>query len=308
MTSPLPNTLLTTTQMASFVARGFLRLDGVVPHDINQQAMEELPRLFRSWLNELRPDATNTSNDELPLPRSGTVLTDAYHADSAFGRLVRVPAVAGAIASLVGRSPVIDHHFVHLKQAGDLTAQGLHADAIIDPTTAFDIQLFWFPHAVAPGAGGTRFVPGSHLRNVNTDEISRYQHLTGEEYFTGEAGTVVIFHHGLWHAGAPNRSDALRVMGKLRLNPTVPQVRLWDTSDLAGRTDATDHIFARVGHGTTTEMLRASEPWYEPGSHRLELVKRAKLWRYLTDDPTFDIDWYLTRTERRNTIEQAAVQ
>jgi hypothetical protein len=300
--------LLTTTQMASFVARGFLRLDGVVPDDVNRQAMEELPRLFQSWLNELRPDATTASNDDLSLPRSGTVLADAYDADSAFGRLVRVPVVAGAISSLVGHRPVIDHHFVHLKQAGDLTAQGLHADAIIDPTTAFDIQLFWFPHSVAPGAGGTRFVPGSHLRRVNTDEISRYQHLMGEEYFTGEAGTVVIFHHGLWHAGAPNHSDQLRVMGKLRLNPTEPQVRLWDTSDLAERTDATDHIFARTERGTTSEMLRGSEPWYEPGSHRLELVKRAKLWRSLTGDATFDIDWYLTRTERRNTLEQTASQ
>jgi hypothetical protein len=299
--------LLTTTQMASFVARGFLRLDGVVPDDINHQAIEELPRLFRSWLNELRPDATTASVDDIPLPRSGTVLAQAYDADSAFGRLVRVPIVAGAILSLVGPDPVIDHHFVHLKQAGDLAAQGLHADAIIDQTTAFDIQLFWFPHAVAPGAGGTRFVPGSHLRRVNTDEISRYQHLAGEEYFTGEAGTVVIFHHGLWHAGAPNSSNGLRVMGKLRLNPTVPQVRLWDTSDLAERTDATDHIFARVGHDTTGEMLRGSERWYETGSHRLELVKRAKLWRYLTDDPTFDIDWYLTRTERRNALEQDVV-
>jgi Phytanoyl-CoA dioxygenase (PhyH) len=300
--------LLTTTQMASFVARGFLRLDGVVPHDINQQAMEELPRLFQSWLNEFRPVAPTASNDDLPQPRSGTVLADAYDIDSAFGRLVRVPIVAGAISSLVGPGPVLDHHFVHLKKAGDTTAQGLHADAIIDPTTAFDIQLFWFPHAVAPGAGGTRFVPGSHLRRVNTDEISRYQHLMGEEYFAGEAGTVVIFHHGLWHAGAPNRSGDLRVMGKLRLNPTVPQLRLWDTSDLAERTDATDHMFARTRQGTTAGMLRGSELWYEPGAHRLELVKRAKLWRYLTADPSFDIDWYLTRTERRNTLEQAAVQ
>ena len=33
--------LLSTTQMASFVARGFLRFDGVVPPDINEQAMDE---------------------------------------------------------------------------------------------------------------------------------------------------------------------------------------------------------------------------------------------------------------------------
>jgi hypothetical protein len=46
--------LLTTDQMASFVARGFLRFDAVIPDDINQQALEELPRLFRTWLDEFR--------------------------------------------------------------------------------------------------------------------------------------------------------------------------------------------------------------------------------------------------------------
>ena len=50
--SALP--LLTTDQMASFVARGFLRLDRVIPSDINAQAMDELPGLFRNWLDEFR--------------------------------------------------------------------------------------------------------------------------------------------------------------------------------------------------------------------------------------------------------------
>jgi hypothetical protein len=147
--------LLTTAQMASFVSRGFLRLDSVVPGDINAQAMEELPKLFRAWLDEFRGAVTGVAaapDPEAPLPRSGTSLVDAYHPDSAFGRMVRVPAIAGAIQSLVGAGPVVDHHFVHLKMPGDLHAQGLHCDAIIDSGDAFDIQLFWFPHDVAPKA------------------------------------------------------------------------------------------------------------------------------------------------------------
>jgi len=300
-----PN-LLTTDQMASFVARGFLRLEAVVPDDVNRQAIEELPGLFRAWLDEFRGasakqqrDVHHTSDDESPLPRSGTPLQTAYAPDSPFGRMVRVPAISGAIASLVGANPVVDHHFVHIKTAGDLHAQGLHCDAIVDEGLAFDIQLFWFPHDVAPREGGTRFVPGSHLRRVNMDDVSRYQHLAGEEYFAGPAGTVVIFHQGLWHAGAPNHGSRDRVMGKLRLNPTVPQVRLWDTSDLAERNRADDHMFARTEPGLVAAELRRFERWYEPAVHRLETVQRARLWRYLTGDQRFDVDWYLTRTERR---------
>jgi hypothetical protein len=293
--------LLTTDQMASFVSRGFLRLDAVVPADVNRQAMEELPRLFRSWVDEFRGVARGQlpDGDTSDIPRSGTPLHDAYAPDSAFGRMVRVPEIAGAIASLVGSAPVVDHHFVHIKQAGDLNAQGLHCDAIIDEGLAFDIQLFWFPHDVAPKEGGTRFVPGSHLRRVNMDDVARYHHLAGEQYFAGDAGTVVIFHQGLWHAGAPNHGSRDRIMGKLRLNPTQSQVRLWDTSDLDARNRADDHMFARMEPGTVAAELRRSEPWFEPSSHRLETVNRAKLWRYLTGDAAFDVDWYLTRTERR---------
>jgi len=298
--------LLSTDQMASFVARGFLRLEAVVPDDVNRQANEELPGLFRAWLDEFRgasskqqPADTHATENESPLPRSGTPLDTAYAPDSPFGRMVRVPVISGAIASLVGANPVVDHHFVHIKTAGDMHAQGLHCDAIVDEGLAFDIQLFWFPHDVAPREGGTRFVPGSHLRRVNMDDVSRYQHLAGEEYFSGPAGTVVIFHQGLWHAGAPNHGSRDRVMGKLRLNPTVPQVRLWDTSDLAERNRADDHMFARMEPGLVAAELRRFERWYEPAVHRLETVQRARLWRYLTGDQQFDVDWYLTRTERR---------
>ena len=297
-----PSTLLTTDQVASFVARGFLTLEAVVPETINARAMEELPRLFRGWLDEFTGVAPGTADGEVSssrLPQSGTTLHDAYAADSAFGAMVRVPVVAGAIQSLVGARPVVDHHFVHIKASGDLHAQGLHCDAIIDEGLAFDIQLFWFPHDVACGEGGTRFVPGSHLRRVNMDEVSRYQHLAGEQYFSGPAGTVVVFHQGLWHAGAPNRGISERVMGKLRLNPTEPQVRLWDTSDLAARNRNDDHMFARMEPGSVAAALRRTESWYEPATHRLETVQRARLWRYLTGDDRFDVDWYLTRTERR---------
>jgi hypothetical protein len=299
--------LLSTDQMASFAARGFLRLEAVVPDDVNAQALQELPSLFRSWLDEFRgADAASRAEDEArgrpALPRSGTVLADAYPADSAFGRMVRVPAVAGAIASLVGPDPVVDHHFVHLKAAGDLNAQGLHCDAIIDDGIAFDVQLFWFPHDVLPKAGGTRYIPGSHLRRVNMDDVARYQHLVGEEHVVCPAGTVVIFHQGLWHAGAPNHSHTLRVMGKLRLNPTRPQVRLWDTSDLDARNGHDDHVWAATDPTSVASVLRSSEPWMEPSTHRLETVQRARLWRYLSGDDSFDVDWYLTRTERRGAL------
>ena len=41
------------------------------------------------------------------------------------------------------------------------TAQHYHQDSTVDPSMAFDVQLFYA--GVTEPMGGTRFLPGSHL-------------------------------------------------------------------------------------------------------------------------------------------------
>lgn len=282
--------LLSTAEMASFVARGFLRFDAVVPDEINRGAIEELAAILANWGTDARANAPSTLQP----------LAELYPGPSPIGRMLRLPRVAGALHSLVGADAVFDHDFVHRRDAGDGTTQWLHCDAIVDPSLAFDVQLFYFPHRVEAGAGGTRFVPGSHFRQVNEADVGRYQHVVGEEQFEGPAGTVLVFHHGLWHGAMPNHGSDDRLMYKIRLNPTRPQVRLWDTADLADlQNGPEDHVFARFRLDSVAAVLRSTEPWYEQGTDRLELVQRARLWRYLTDDDDFDVDYYVTRIEAK---------
>jgi hypothetical protein len=288
--TPVDAELLSTAEVASFVARGFLRLDAAVDDEVNRAAVDEMGTILATWGSEDRPHA----------PATLEPLTAVYPEPSAIGRMLRTPRVAGALHSLVGPDAVFDHDFVHLRTAGDPTTQWLHCDAIVDPSLAFDVQLFYFPHAVAPGEGGTRFVPGSHFRQVNEADVGRYQHVVGEEQFAGPAGSVLIFHHGLWHGAMPNRGGDDRLMYKIRLNPTRPQVRLWDTGDLADlQNGPEDHVFARFRMDSVAAILRSVEPWYEQGTDRLELVHRARLWRYLTGDDDFDVDYYATRIEAK---------
>jgi hypothetical protein len=98
------------------------------------------------------------------------------------------------------------------------------------------------------------------------------------------AGSLLICHHGIWHCGQPNLTDRPRTMLKLRLNPSRPQTRAWDTRDLH------DPEVARI--------LSRDHRWY---GHevRLEIVNRVHLWRYLVDDPRFDVDYWLTRVENQ---------
>ncbi|WP_199826401.1 phytanoyl-CoA dioxygenase family protein [Streptomyces sp. SBT349] len=265
--------LLTSVQMARFVAHGFLRLDAVVPDDLNDRAVEVL------------------SAGIPPVPY-GTPVPDAFPEGSLARRLVEVPAVAGALHSLVGPGPEIDHHAVHVREPGAGSAQPLHGDAIIDVRPdAFDVQLMYYPREVPLEAGGTLIVPGSHLRRTNESDTGRYQNILGQHRLTCPAGTVVILHHGLWHGGRRNEGAERRYMFKIRFNPTVRQRLLWDTGDL--------------DDPAVAEELRILFPWYEQATGRLELHNRVRLWRAITGNEAFDLDHWVTRVTNRPTRSAA---
>lgn len=266
---PTTRQLLDSGQVARFVTHGFLRLDGVVSPEMNAEALG----VFAAGL---------------PAVPYGTPLSVAFPAGSFARRLVELPAIAGALDSLVGPEPTVDHHFVHTRQPREGSAQALHADALIDLRfDAFDVQVMYFPQDVTENMGGTLLVPGSHLRRTNESDTGRYQNLLGQVRLVCPAGTVLVLHHGIWHGGRRNDSDTVRHMYKIRLNPTVPQVRLWDTADLA---DPAVH-----------EELRRRFPWYEEASGRLEIHNRIRVWRALTADPEFDVDHWATRISNRPT-------
>ncbi|MBE8472058.1 phytanoyl-CoA dioxygenase family protein [Streptomyces justiciae] len=259
--------LLSSVQVARFVAHGFLRLDGVVPAEMNAEALD----VFAA---------------DLPAVPYGTPVPKAFPEGAFARRLVELPAVAGALQSLVGPGPTVDHHFVHTREPHEGSAQPLHADALIDVRPdAFDVQLMYYPQDVTADMGGTLVVPGSHLRRINESDTGRYQNLLGQTRLTCSAGTVMLLHHGIWHGGRRNDSDTVRHMYKIRFNPTVPQVRLWDVTDL--------------NSPAVSEELGRTFPWYEPATGRLEIHNRIQLWRALSGDSGFDIDHWATRIANR---------
>ena len=299
------NHKLTTEQMARFVADGYLRFDALIPEEINRDIIEELRQLEVNKINQIVGLPVEDGGPEQPA--SITPLSECYPAPSILGAMLRLPEVQGIIESLVGKDPLFDHDFVHRLPAGSDYKQHLHVDAVIDsPDPTFDIQLFYYPGDVAPGAGGTRFVPGTHLRRTRAEGVGRYQHIVGEQQYSGEAGTLMVFHHGLWHAGQPNPSDVDRWMYKIRLNPQASQVKQWDLSDFDGmHNDASDHTFARMRQDSVAQVLRTMQPWQKGHEARYEQMQRARLWRYLSADPAFDVDYYHTRIEQRDQLAKA---
>lgn len=253
---------LSSKQIAAFAADGYLRFDRLVSDDLNQAVCA----LYA---------------DDLPRGKAGTPLSEMW-ADLPIGEVFRLPQIQGIYESLVGPQPLYDHHAVHTVAGGHEQGQIWHADAIIDLRLHFDIQFYYFAHDTPREMGGTAFLPGSHFRRISETDIARYQNFLGQQTIVCEAGTVVVTHHGLWHCAQPNFMDKTRYMFKLRLNPTVRQCRLWDTSDL----DDPEVI----------RNLSVNHRWYG-NEHRLEQVNRIKFWRFLTADEKFDMGYWLSRLE-----------
>jgi hypothetical protein len=268
--------LLTSKSVAAFVTHGFLRFDGIVPAPICTAALQELATGFE-------PTPYRAPSADAAAKQPGRPLSDLWRDSTGVGAALRLPRVRGIIDSLVGAGAIYDHHYAHVVPPRQRWGQSWHADAIIDPRErAFDIQLFFFFHDTPREAGGTMILPGSHFRRVNESDVSRTQNFRGQLATVCPAGTLLVCHHGIWHCGQPNHTDHARTMFKLRVGPASPQVRMWDTGD--------------VNDPAVADTIRHDHPW-TGGDARLEIVNRIKLWRTLTANNTFDVDYWLTRIE-----------
>jgi hypothetical protein len=255
--------LLTSKQMAQFAADGFLRFDDFIPAELNQAVYAEIEK------------------GAVPRPSAGRPLSEAWP-DSALGQVFRLPQVQGLTHSLVGPDPLYDHHAVHTVGPHHEQGQIWHADAIIDTRMHFDIQFMYFCHDTPREMGGTMILPGSQYRRISETDIGRYQNFLGQVATTCKAGTLLVLHHGMWHCAQPNRTDQMRYMFKLRLNPTVRQIRLWNTADLEDP--------------AIPGILSANHRWYG-NEVRLEIVNRIKFWRFLIGDEKYDVHYWLSRLE-----------
>jgi hypothetical protein len=257
--------LLTTKQMAEFAHNGFLRFDKMVPRDL----CDELYKLV---------DAKDHGRARAPC-----YLEDAWPAEHPMARCFNLPAMQGMIHSLVGPHCRYDHHHPHKTPGGSKGQQLLHQDAEYDVRFAsFDVQISVFPQDTPLEKGGTRFLPGTQYRQVYETEVGRYRNVKGMYQCVCEAGTVVVWHHNLWHGAQPNHTDLARYMIKLRINPTVKQQLLWNTDDLQA-----PEVFGWLGK---------VQPWWGV-EQRLELMNKIRFWRALTNNPSFDLGMWYTRVE-----------
>ena len=106
---------LTSLQMATFVAKGYLRFDGVVPEDLNQRLLERFSAIDPSQSRHLGDYYRKAMTERvLPVCDSGVPLAGLFQHSSDFEALLDIPVISGAIQSLLGERPIFDHHFLHV--------------------------------------------------------------------------------------------------------------------------------------------------------------------------------------------------
>ena len=301
--------LLTTEQMAEFASSGCLFFDELIDKETNKEFLDDIGHTSADKVDSMETYNKNIkATSSIPRIKAGWPLKNAYPVNSPLEKILKNEVVAGAIQSLVGSNPVVDHQALHLtfptkffKGANKRQmSQGNHQDSTIDPRSTFDIQVFYFPTEVTKEMGGTRYHPGTHLRIVNEFAIAKYQNILGQKSIVCKPGTIGIFHNGLWHGAGVNFSDEIRYMFKVRLQPTEKQELLWDPEKrykpLPNRalywTDENKEE-------TINDILMQSYPWQEADTNRLDKINVVKFWRLLTGHKKMDVDYWLTRIENK---------
>lgn len=236
--------LLNDEQVRRFIADGFIFIDA------------GLPEAFHA---EVSAQVAYTLEQELPHPGDNIVPRVP-----ALNRVCDSPAVQGALVSLLGPDFVfLPHRFPHNSEPlskqgqkqqitafdtqptmaeGSISASAWHQDshASCGRTrwhTSRAANVFYFPHDTPLHMGPTRFLAGSHLY-ATLHDISAQQAVMQ----TIPAGTVVIAHFDLAHAGSPNNSDLGRYMVKLvALRTAAPVAPTWDNRDPQWQTPADLH-------------------------------------------------------------------
>ena len=301
--------LLTTEQMAEFASSGCLFFEELIDKETNKEFLDDIGHTSADKVDSMETYNKNIkATSSIPRIKAGSPLKNAYPVNSPLEKILKNEVVAGAIQSLVGSNPIVDHQALHLtfptkffKGANKRQmSQGNHQDSTIDPRSTFDIQVFYFPTEVTKEMGGTRYHPGTHLRIVNEFAIAKYQNILGQKSIVCKPGTIGIFHNGLWHGAGVNFSDEIRYMFKVRLQPTEKQELLWDPDKrykpLPNRalywTDENKEE-------TINDILMQSYPWQEADTNRLDKINVVKFWRLLTGHKKMDVDYWLTRIENK---------
>jgi hypothetical protein len=199
-TSVSVGNLLSDDQVADFVINGYHIVEPAFP-----------PEFHAEVYNELEGLPTNPGDD---INKAVPKIDQVYEH----------PSVAGALSSLLGSDYTrADHRHCHKNHPGTRSQQW-HQDSLMIPTLTEghgrvpdhvqSVLVMYYPQDVASNMGPTALIPGSHLFSAAADRNASHGNFRDQIVAVVPAGSVLILHYDIWHAGTANTSDQIRYMVK----------------------------------------------------------------------------------------------
>ncbi|MDA0595524.1 MAG: phytanoyl-CoA dioxygenase family protein [Chloroflexi bacterium] len=192
--------LLSDDQVADFVINGYHIVEPQFPAEFHSQIYSELEALPTNPGDEI--------NKAVP----------------AIDEVYEHPAVQGALSSLLGGDYTrAAHRHCHRNYPGT-RSQAWHQDSLNIPTLddghgrvsdhVQSVLVMYYPQDVASNMGPTALIPGSHLFTAAGDRNASHGNFRDQIVAVVPAGSVLILHYDIWHAGTANTSDQIRYMVK----------------------------------------------------------------------------------------------
>lgn len=191
--------------------RAFLDVQGYLP--LGQILAADEVVTIRNRLDELGETEGEDAGRELHTEDGTVRVANLLDKDAIFERFITHPRVLTAITHVIGTSIQLSSLSSRASLPGH-GQQGLHADwhDPVEPGDYYVCNAAWMLDDFSAANGGTRIIPGSHLRQQLPQDAlqDREADQPDQINMTSKAGSVIIFNSHLWHGGAVNRSQAPR--------------------------------------------------------------------------------------------------
>jgi phytanoyl-CoA hydroxylase len=223
--------VLTASQIEQFTRDGFLILRGMAAPAAYAAMRAVASQHLREALAPLEYEAEvgyAGAPASLDAPGGRTVrrLRNAWQRHACFRAWGQDAALIGAMRQLLGEAPCLTlahHNCVMTKHPAFGTATGWHRDIRYWSFARSELISVWLALGPETAAnGGLGFIPGSHRLQVGGEQLDQLDFLRPKPAANQalvasrvtpelQAGDVVFFHSGLFHAAGRNDSDAVRL-------------------------------------------------------------------------------------------------
>lgn len=192
---------LTDTQVLEFCKQGFLMLESVVPHAINQRTSEFIEK-----------------HGHLPLLKEDWFVKNVLQNSQA----------AGAVRSLLGRNFALPIGMANHQIECPESAQNWHRDGGSRYSPELNhLQVFYYPQDTPAEMGPTEVLPGSHFFFCLQSWMGHYGSIRGGVKTIAPAGSIFLTVYSIWHRRSASIACNIRNMLKYCYWRTVPPQRDW---------------------------------------------------------------------------------